>query len=430
MGLLRVDKIFPCAKSRTMQEAKIFVTPDKSAKAIAAERGGVYAKNLTKGFKEAATLVNAGGPVSVSVLVASGEYDGDLGSGAYELPLFNNPEAHLTIQGGYDSAFEKRDAFGTPTQIVTINDRSAPMIKFPKRCMLASFIFDGIIMDTANSNSYDAQTNSLLSGRSCSHRFIHFEYLETDKLEFMNSAFLNASHRVMEPLIRAASDQATIAYRNCIFLNNIIPLKLDSARFRHKPAEIVVDHCSFLINWAHNPDVNTSNPAALEIGPSDAAEQVSITNNLFFANFGGAILALHLKLPKLVVNSNNFFGNGLLHGQTDPAAVAMIVAAGGRKQPLEMDDIEDVDSVEEAEDNVSMDPGLSVATGDVGTVDADKVQVQDTWENSVRGLFGMNLDGGKVEIRNFAPKQTWDTSKLPFPSNLDAQVYGAQSTSD
>ena len=198
---------------------------------------------------------------------------------------------------------------------------------------------------------------------SCTHPFFKFQYFETSLLQFRNCVFMNSPHRMMEPLIRAASDEAEIRYDNCIFLNNLIPLKLDSARFRHKPARIVVNRCSFLLNWALNPDPNTSNPAALEIGPADAAHEIQISNNLFYANFGGAILALNLKMPPLVVNNNNFIGNGLLHGQPYTDAVAMIVAAGGRKQPLDVDDIEDVPHVDEAEGNVSLDPWPAAGAG-------------------------------------------------------------------
>jgi len=229
----------------------------------------------------------------------------------------------------------------------------------------------------------------------------------------------------MEPLIRAATDKAVIRYENCIFLNNRIPLKLDSARFRQSPEKIIVNHCSFLLNWAYNPDPGTGNPAALEVGPYQASKEVIITNNLFYSNFGGAILALNLKMPALTVNNNNFVGNGLLHGKTESDAVCMIVAAGGKKQDLSMDAIEDVTAVDEAEGNVSISPGINLTLGSPLVVDSSKVKAKDNWQNEVRRILNMNLDGGTVAIKDYCPRKEYSAEAPPFPSNPDAVKYGA-----
>lgn len=395
------------------------------AKPAAQAMGAKWVKSLTKGFASAAQDLNAGGSVSVVIKVAAGEYDGDLGSGAYAIPKLTNSSGSLLIEGGYDSSFTSRDPFSTPSRIVTIAERSAPMWSIARNSKLKSFIVDGLLYDSAASNNYDARSNSLLIGGSCTHVFFAFNYLETDELAFENCVFMNAANRVMEPLIRAATPQAEIRYHNCMFVNNRIPLKLDSARFRNKPGRITVDHCSFLINWAYNPDPNTGNPAALEIGPADAAGEIWLTNNLFHCNFGGAVLALNQQMPMLTINNNNFIGNGLLHGQTDPDAVAMIVSAGGRKQPITVDDIEDLPAVEEAEDNVSIPAGVPLALGQVKTVDASQVQAKPTWANEVRSILGMNLEGGTVEIKDYAPRQYYDPSAPPFARLPAAQAYGA-----
>ena len=399
-----------------------------TGKQVAAASGAKWVKSLTKGFKKAATDLNAGGDVAVIIKVAAGDYDGDLHSGAYTIPKFLNPAGDLLIQGGYDNSFKTRAPFTSSSNIITIKDRSAPIWKIARNSKLKSFIVDGLIFDSGESNNYDAKSNSLKIGGSSTHVFIAFNYLETNELAFENCVFMNSASRVMEPLIRAATPAAEIRYHNCMFINNRIPLKLDSARFRNKPARIAVDHCSFLINWAYNPDPNTGSPCALEIGPADAAGEVLLTNNLFYCNFGGAILALNLQMPALTINNNNFIGNGLLHGESDPDAVAMIVSAGGRKQPLVVDDIEDVGAVDEAEDNVSIVAGIPLALGNVQTVDASKIKVADTWANEVRSILGMNLQGGTVAIKDYAPRQTYNPAAPPFATREQARMYGASPT--
>lgn len=407
------------------EDSVLVVSTDKdSGKAAAEKFKGQWCKSLTKAFAKAEGDIAEG--KNVIIKMAAGEYKGDLGAGAYELPVFKNEKASLCIEGGYAADFSARSPFKTPTKIVTVADRSAPMIKFGRNSKLQSFKVDGLLFDSQASNQYDAKSNSLKIGNSCTHVYFQFSYLETNELAFVNSVFLNSANRVMEPLIRAATDKAVIRYENCIFLNNRIPLKLDSARFRQAPAKIIVNHCSFLLNWAYNPDPGTGNPAALEIGPYQAAKEVILTNNLFYSNFGGAILALNQKMPALTVNNNNFVGNGLLHGKTESDAVCMIVSAGGKKQDLAMAAIEDVTAVEEAENNVSIAPGINLTLGSPLVVDSSKVKAKDNWQNEVRRILNMNLDGGTVAIKDYCPKKEYSAEAPPFPANPDALKYGAQ----
>ncbi|RME30553.1 MAG: hypothetical protein D6806_00090 [Deltaproteobacteria bacterium] len=405
-----------------MADTLIFVGGNKAAGKAAAEKaGGKWVKSLTKAFKKAAKVKQG----RIELRLAEGKYKGDLGSGAYKLPKFDALGATLVISGGWYQDFTKRDPFGHPSWIVTDQMRSAPLWTFERNSKLGGLIIDGLVWDSAASNKYDAKTNSLLIGKSCTHPFLKLNYLETDLLSFRNSVFMNSANRVVETLIRAHTPKARIEFKNCIFFNNRIPLKLDSARFRNKPAEILVDHCSFLLNWPYNPDPGTGNRGAIELGPSDAAKVVRITNNLFWANIGGAIQAAFTKLPALYINNNDFIGNGLLHGKTEPGAVAMIVTAGGRMQDIDLGTIEDVDAVEEAEGNVSIDPALGISIGNPKMVDASKVKVEKSWENSVRSILGMNLQGGRVAIKDYAPRKEYSPANPPFPKNPKAAKYGA-----
>lgn len=425
-GLLLVAGLFFSTSTLAAMPKKEVVylvgADEAAAKAAAGRVGGTAVGSLTKAFAAAVADLSAGS--NVTIKLAGGEYTGDFGSGAYALGVINAPTATLKLEGGFKPDFSSRSPFRLPSMIVATPQRSAPLLKFAANSKLGAFIVDGVSWDSQASNSYDAKTNSLLYGKSCTFPFVQFYYLETNLLVFQNCVIANSANRAIEPLIRAATPEAEIRFSNCIIFNNRIPLKLDSARFRNKPARIVVDHCSFLINWAYNPDPETSNPASLEIGAKDAAGEIVITNNLFYSNFGGAILALGG--PPMVVSNNNFVGNGLLHGQSESDAVAMIISAGGRKQPISLGMIGDVPLVKEGSGNVSITPGIPLALDQVKTVDSSTVKAEASWQNEVRRLLGMNLQGGRVEIKNYAPKKEYDPANPPFPTKNEAEKYGAQ----
>ena len=46
--------------------------------------------------------------------------------------------------------------------------------------------------------------------------------------------------------------------------------------------------------------------------------------------------------------------------------------------------------------------------------------------NDLRGMFGQNKDGGRVAIKNFAPRMGLDLEHLPFPAEAKAEAYGVQ----
>jgi hypothetical protein len=414
------------------EEIVFTVGGDKAAGKAAAQSGrGKWVSQPSKAFRLAAAAIQDGGDVDVIVRIAEGEYGGDLGSGAYTLPSLRGSEATFTIEGGWSASFESREPFRTPTTFVTNRGRSQPMLKFrpstpADQDELEAMTLDGIFFDAGESNNYDSETNSLLKRGSCTHVQIHFGYLRTDALVIQNCGFLNTAHRAFETLIRCASDETEIRIENNLFLNNLIPVKLDTARYRHKAKRMVVRGNSFLMNWALNPDPDTSNPGALELGSVDGTSEILLERNLFYANFGGAILALPKRLPSLTLVDNNFVGNGLLHGDPAPDAVSMIVEVNHRKMPLPLDLLEEVMAVEEAVGNVSIAPGLPLALGEVQTVDASAIKPKEGWENEVRRMLGQNLDGGTVAISGFAPRKNYDPSRPPIPTNESARGYGIQ----
>jgi hypothetical protein len=53
------------------------------------------------------------------------------------------------------------------------------------------------------------------------------------------------------------------------------------------------------------------------------------------------------------------------------------------------------------------------------------VTAENTVANDIRGLLGMNKQGNKMQIANYAPRMGIDPKKLPFPEDEKAKAYGA-----
>lgn len=389
---------------------------EDKGKAHAEAGGGKWTKHFDKALNWAAEAIK-GSDKTVVVKIAGGDYGGE-----YAFPAFAAPKGTLRIQGGWDGAFTKRDPFHTPSKFISTPSRGGPMFSLSPKDEIGSFTLDGLLLDAAGSNAYDKKTNSLLKGQSKTDPLIRFINLKTNLLAVENCVFLNSAHRVFETLIHAQTDKCEVRLYNSIFLNCIIPVKLDSARDKIIPAKMIVDHCSFLINWAFNPDPDTSNPAALELGGKYAAKEIIVTDSLFYANFGGGIMNIEVAKTKVTIKNNDFCGNGLLHGQADPAAAALIA---GRKQPVPANKIVDEEEDKTLGGNVTLAPGIPLSLGEPKSVDASKVKEEKTWDNEVRRLLGKPVEGGKVAIKDFAPRKEYDAANPPFPQVDEAKKYGA-----
>ncbi len=391
---------------------------EEKGKELAAAAKGKYTKeNVAKAFGWAAEALTGKEEKHVVIKIASGTYGGQ-----YALPHFNNAKGSLRVQGGWDETFSKRDPFGAPTRFVCGTPRTAPMIEVAAKDELRSFILDGLLLDAAPGNKYDAKTNSLLKGESCTQPLVRFPNFTVEEVAFENCVFMNSAHRVTEFILHAKDDKAEVRLYNSIFFNCIIPIKLDSARGKHIPAKMVVDHCSFITNFAFNPDKDTSNPAALECAGKYAAHEIVIQDSLFYANFGGGISNIEKVQTKVTIKNNNFVGNGLLHGLAESDAAALI---GQGKAPLPVKKIVDAEDDPTLAGNVSISPGLPIVLGDPKGVDASKVKEEKGWENEARRLLGKPIQGGKVDIKDYAPRKEYDEKNPPFPTEEGAKKYGA-----
>ena len=365
----------------------------------------------------------------INVKVAQGEYKGKGGRGGFSLSEVKAPNTVLRLLGGYDDHFKKRAPFKTPTVLKT----GGTVFAFAgKNHSLKELYISGFVMDIGAGNKYDAKTNCLLKGESAKVQQITLGYLTTGRLVVADNVFVNSSHKAMAPLIRAKNAKAEVIIRNNFIMNNVLAWEADSARFKTIPARYVIEGNSFIMNWPYNPDPTTSNPAALQLAGKYATKKFVIRDNLFAYNMGGAIFwtAPGEKTgPKTEIKHNLFFGNGQLFSENEPGAAAVVTKFGGfksRKIPWNTIDVETLedDYDWDSEDNVVMDPKVPISMVKPGFANSADVSANNSSLNDVRGLLGMNKQGNKLVIKNYAPRMGLDLSKLPFATEPKAGGFG------
>ncbi len=421
------------ATSAAADEFVIPIGGDKVAgAALAKGEGAKWAKSLTKGIRVARKILNKGGEATVVLKLAAGDYTGDLGSGAYQFPALSNKDAELRIEGGYSADFKTRDPFGTPTRIVTIETRSAPLIQLhpsqpePAEAQkeLKSLVLDGLLCDVGNSNNYDKASGSLLRGAGTSaHAVLGLGNTRVGAFELRNCVFLNSPERALKLELRPAGEGVKFRFFNSVFLGCVVPLQLDSSESEGSlVGEIEIARCSFVLNWAATADLSTPSAAALELGTKAQVAKVTIRDSLFYANFGGAIQLPAKDAPELVLRRNNFVGNGLLRKDSTAGAAALLTYAEGKPLAVAVEKLGSAEFVKEAEGNVSIAPGLSLTL--VGAKDVPGEE--ETWEQGLERLLGKpGAEGETPEIKVYAPKLVYDPKSPPTPTVPAAHSYGA-----
>ena len=417
------------------QDLTILVAPKKSPAYESAKKKAngdtVFAeRKVHKAFKRAAAHAQKCGACTVTVKVAGGTYVGKGKTGHWMFPNVENIKATVRILGGYDAEFTQRKPFERPAVLLSSAQRSAPVLKFEGRDhALKELYLSGFVFDVAPGNKYDKRTNSLLRGSSCTHPIVKFGYLTTDRLVVADNVFMNAAQRGVEPLVRAASPNAEVIIQNNFIMNNSLAWIVKSANGRNMPKRYILRGNSFIMNWPYNPDPSTAQPAAVEVGNKYTATEVVIEDNLFAHNVGGAIMPGYDDNvgPKITIRKNLFFGNGVLFDiqATDGAAVVGKFNKAATHGTYSTEDLED-DFEWNVVDNVSFDPKVPVAMVDPGVVDPHAIKAKKTVMNDVRRLFGQNVDGGRVAIKDFAPRLGLDLGRLPFPAEPKARPFGVR----
>ncbi len=399
----------------------------KAAEPLADGKNSFWFPKLARGFEKAVELLN-NTDNEVQVLVAQGQH-----AGLWALPNgLAGSKARLLILGGHCPDWKKRDPFGCPTELMGGDSRPQAILGFGgNRTLLSELVISGFVFDTAQSNKYDARTNSLLKGSSRTIPLLALSQVVVGHLVISDNVFLNSAHRAFELYHSPASNETTVDIDNNFFLNNVIPLKFSPAGYKgFKTKTVRFTHNSVILNWPFNPDSTSSNVGALELYHSDCCSELVIEDNLFAYNPGGAMQHDWPagRMGKLAIRNNLFFMNATLFGDGRPEAGFFVGKFGPSPKynvvPLSahMDD----DFPYQFAGNVAFDPKVPVALVDLLAADSSSVTAKKTVMNDVRGMFGLNKEGGTVAIKNFAPRMGLDLEHLPFPAEPKAAPFGVQ----
>ncbi len=397
-----------------------------AAEALADGKTSFWFPKLHKAFDKAGELLN-GSEHEVRILVAGGAQPGMVGLADGVVA----PKGRLLVLGSHCADWKKRDPFGCPTELIASAGRPTGLLSFGgRKTQLGQLVISGFVLDVALSNAYDAKTNSLLKGTSRTVPILMLSQAVLGHLVISDNTFLNGPHRAFELLYTAASAETVVDIENNFFLNNVIPLKLAAGGLKYKARVVNFRHNSVILNWPFNPDATSSNVGAVELYHSDCCALLNIEKNLFAFNPGGAMQ--HdwptNRMGKVAIKGNLFFTNASLFGDARPEAGVFVGKFGPNPKhvvvPLapHMED----DYPYDFADNVSFDPKVPVALTELGAADSSAVTAKKTVMNDLRGLFGVNKEGGTVAIKNFAPRMGLDLEHLPFPAEPRAAPYGVQ----
>ncbi|MBL4575444.1 MAG: hypothetical protein JKY51_04995 [Opitutaceae bacterium] len=352
------------AKDLTIYVAPKNTPANEYATTLAQTDGSTVERKIHKAFIAASSHLTSCGSCTVSIKLAHGEYEGKAKAGLWIFPDTIAPKANLKILGGWNDNFSERDPFVTQTILKVSPNRSSNVLTFEgKKHALKTLVLSGLTIDTTPSNSYDRKTNSMTKFGSSTFDQLAFGYLTTEKLTIADNTFVAAAEGVGGPLIRVAGSNPELILENNIFFNNIHTWVVASPSSNKMLKKYHVKGNSFILNWPYNPDRTTSNPGTLEIGNKYSAEHIVIEDNLFAYNYGGAIFPQwdDTKGPKISINNNLFYGNGMMFGTNDLSSGAVVgkFAGSGTHSVFSAEDLED-DFNWDVSGNVSFDPDLGL----------------------------------------------------------------------
>ncbi len=166
-------------------------TPAYEAAVNMADDTTIFAeRRIHRAFTRAAENMATCGECTTTIKLAAGAYTGRGDTGMWTFPEVTSPDATLHILGGWDDDFAARAPFDTPTLLVSNADRSAPVLRFDgRRPAMAALVISGLVFDTSPSNSYDAQSNSLMKNGSSTWGHLTVGYLETAHLVIADNVF-------------------------------------------------------------------------------------------------------------------------------------------------------------------------------------------------------------------------------------------------
>lgn len=314
--------------------------------------------------------------------VARGDYSGKLKSGFIIIKTPN-----LTLLGGYNDDFTKRNPFTNPTRIYKDKTSKAQgldvgLVKTEEN--YSGLVMDGFIFDATNRNSYDGNgdlqvTLSLkkppltLSQKDC---------------HVKNSIIMNTAHTGI--IMRGAGS----SIENCLIINTVYSgihvLGDPSADPTETP--ILLRNNTILFTWKKG----TTGGYGIDIGTGC---QVNMVNNLLGYNEGYAVSnQLNVDSSSIhTLNNNAMF-------QNKGGNYAFFSAEN--KTTLTIDDPDDFEDsdLEEAENNILSDPFFKFEpkwfekfSNQTAAAEPGKIVMDDF--NKLRSMLGLPLWGGKVKGR-------------------------------
>lgn len=400
----------------------------KAAEKLVDDKTTFWFAKMAKALPKAVELIN-GTANEVRIHMAQGQE-----AGLFGMSGVDGSKGKLFILGGWCPDWKTRDPFQCPTEIIAGDGRPDAFFNFGgNKTLFGELVLSGFILDAAPSNKYDAKTNSLLKGTSRTIPLLSLKQVVVQHLVISDNVFLNGAQRAFEVYHSPMSNETVVDVQNNFFLNNVIPMKFSPAGYKgFKTKAINFKNNSVILNWPFNPDPTSSDVGALTLWHKDCCGELNIENNLFAYNPGGAMQHdwPEARMPKLRINNNLFFMNATLFGNDKPEAGFFTGKFGPNPSYIVVNVSPGLvdDYGYEMKGNVVMDPKVPVALVDLQAADSSSVTAKKTVMNDLRGMFGINKEGGTVAIKNYAPRMGLDLKNLPFPAEEKAKSYGVQTS--
>ncbi len=348
----------------------------------------------------------------------------------------------VEIYGGWDTSFEKRDPWGAHRTILSGDNHSAnfdggyrlsiDLSKWRKNAE-HRIVVDGIIVDNGDRNRYATEAQN---------KIIRSANPKSGEMPTPESGGISVAPWKL--------GDATV--RNCIVMNTS-PTDGAFSIWGHQASEIVVENNLAINNTGNGFSLHTSwHPReGQDIPVFTFTNNTSLFNEKHdpMATYGGAALKLEsdtqITATHCVFAFNDYYGvdnakraQGVILN-TNALAGNLVADYLEFDTKMNLDVLEDeAENLDEAEENVAAEFQIPVPAEwtaryaarvviDRNAAEAD-VEVIDNWENSVRSILGLNLQGTNLTVDSdvWLPRLALEDA-LAAGSSKYAGLYGCRS---